>query len=107
KQQSAHAAVAAYFETRDLDFRTVEELPWQLARAESWSRLYELLADPAFVRAAWDSDPFEVKAFWTEIELKTPLRMVDAYRPMLDALDRYPPESVWRVGRLLGEGGYA
>ena len=89
EQQAAHLRLAGYFAGRDLGPRKVDELPWQLVQAESWERLYALLADLSFFKAAWAADQFEVKAYWAQVEAHSPLRLVDACRPVLDAPARY------------------
>ena len=51
--------------------RSVDELPWQLARAGDWWRLYDLLRDPRFFRRAWELNPFRVMAYWRDVETGT------------------------------------
>src|SRR5207245_2703782 len=63
-RRAAHEALAAFFARQPLAARKVEELPWQLARAEAWDALYQELGDPAFFDAAWLAGSFEVKGYW-------------------------------------------
>ena len=105
ERQAAHLRVADYFVTRDLDARKIAELPWQLAQARAWERLYDLLADLPFFAAAWKTDRFEVKAYWSQVEESSPLRMVAAYRPVLDAPARHS-DYVWHAAWLLYDTGH-
>lgn len=105
-QQAAHLRLADYFEARDLGARKVDELPWQLAQAQAWPRPYDLLADLAFLRAGWVADSYEAPAYWAQVEGNSPLRMVDAYRPVLEAPAGHAPDDVWKVGHLLRVTGH-
>jgi tetratricopeptide (TPR) repeat protein len=51
--------------------RGVDELPWQLARAGDWWRLYDLLRLLPFFRRAWEANPFQVRAYWRDVEVGT------------------------------------
>ena len=82
-----HIRLANYFETGELGPRKVEELPWELAQARGWRRLYDVLADVAFLNAVWDADEFETKAYWAQVEANSDLEMIRAYRPVLNAPD--------------------
>jgi tetratricopeptide (TPR) repeat protein len=105
-QQAAHLALAGYFESRDLDPRKIDELPWQLAESGAWQRLFDLLADLLFLRTAWKVNQFEIKAFWAQVEAGSPLRIVDAYRPLLDAPESQSDPAVWTVAALLNYTGH-
>lgn len=105
EQRGVHLRLADYFADRELGTRKVDELPWQLAEAGAWDRLASLLGDLSFFGAAWDQDPFGVKAFWARIEQKSRLRLLDAYRPVIREPHRRR-ESVWRVGLLLMDTGH-
>ena len=85
EQQDAHRLLADYFEAQDLSPRKLDELPWQLSKAQFWQRLSDLLSDRQFLAAAWNADEFEVKSYWARIEASSPLRIADAYRSALDA----------------------
>jgi tetratricopeptide (TPR) repeat protein len=126
-RREEHARLAAYFAGRDLDARQVDELPWQLTRAEEWQRLYDLLADLRFFDAAWHAAPLEVKAYWAGVEAHTPQphkpeapargprgsgrgsgrgSLEDAYRPVLDDPAAHQPDTVSRVATLLADTGH-
>ncbi len=104
-QQAAHLRLAAYFAARELGPRQIDELPWQLAQAQAWQILSELLAAPPFFAAAWQANEFEVKGYWAQVEAHSSLRMVDAYRPVLRSPDRDPDHS-WRVAVLFYHTGH-
>lgn len=111
-EKAVHRRLADYFKRTLPDSReeylsrVVDELPWQLAEAGEWKRLYDLLADLPFFSAAWDANEFEVKSYWSQIENGSPLRMIDAYRPILEAPRRQYATDVWDVATLLADTGY-
>jgi tetratricopeptide (TPR) repeat protein len=84
-KKAAHLRLADYFAAREIGPRKIDELPRQLAQAQAWQRLADLLADPPFIEAACDADEFEVKAAWAQVEAGSEIRMVEVYRAMLDA----------------------
>jgi len=102
---AAHTRLADYFAPRDLTPRKVDELPWQLAEAHDWQGVYDLLANLPFFARAWRANPFEVKAYWSQVEAASQLRMTDAYRAVLDSPDRHS-ECVWHVAMLLSDTGH-
>ncbi len=55
----------------DASVRCVDELPWHLARARAWWRLYDLLRTPSFFRKAWAIDSTSILAAWREVETGT------------------------------------
>ena len=100
----AHRVLSRYFGSRRFSPRTVEELPWHLARTESWAELAQMLAQPAYLRIAW-TRPFEVRSAWAEVEAHSPFRMVQAYRSLLDGTDA-SFEAAWPAVMLLNDAGY-
>jgi tetratricopeptide (TPR) repeat protein len=82
-----HADLARYFDEQELAPRQISELPWQLAEATEWHRLFDVLARPQFFVAAWDASEYDLKSYWHKIEVHSPLRMTEAYQPLLDAED--------------------
>lgn len=83
-EKAAHLHIGNYFEPKEIDDRKIDELPWQLAEANSWQTLYDLLADWAFFHASWEGNKWEIKRYWTEIENHSPLRMCDAYKYVIE-----------------------
>ena len=105
-QRTAHLRLADYFAARELGPRKIDELPWQLARAGSWDRLADQLADTGFLEGAWNADQFEVKAFWAQVEASSGRRLVDGYRTAIERPDRYPDRHIRILGRLLTDTGH-
>ena len=105
KQQAAHLRLADYFQARDLNMRKVDELPWQLSQANSWHRLYELLAEKQFFTAAWDINKFELESYWSQVETNSALRLADAYKGILEFSADYK-DFIWKVAILLHETGH-
>ena len=99
-RRAAHLRLADYFLKRNIDERKITELPWQLARAGVWERLYGLLSDLTFFAAAWKVNRFDVKAYWAQVEENSPFRMEAAYHPVLDAPAQHG-DYVWDVAWLL------
>jgi tetratricopeptide (TPR) repeat protein len=104
-RRSVHLRLSDYFDDRELGPRKVEELPWQFARAEAWERLYTLLCDLPFFDALNRMNEFEVKNYWSLTETNSSLRMLDGYRKVLRAPERYR-DYVWDVALLLAGMGH-
>lgn len=106
-QQEAHLHLADYFERQPAGARRTDELPWHLAEAGAWRRLYDLLVDRSFLTVAWERNEFDVKTYWTKIEAGSALRVVDAFREQVEH-----PESegnkahLWLCSRLLADTGH-
>lgn len=86
---AAHLKLADYFSARDLVPRSLEELPWQLARAGAWPALYDRLTDLEFFVRAWDNDRLDVKRHWAELEEHSDHRVADAYSEVIRNLGEY------------------
>ena len=85
ERHAIHLRLADYFNAHEeFSIRKFDELPWQLAEAEEWERLCQLLANPGDFLALWSVNSFEVRALWTRIETHSRFRMLDAYRSVLD-----------------------
>ena len=104
-QRARHGDLADYFDYRENHPRRIDELPWQLAQAGEWSRLVDLLGNPEFFGAAWESDEYEVNAYWAQVEANSDLRMVNAYKKILDQPTQYG-HSAWAVSTLLYQAGH-
>lgn len=101
----AHRRLAAYFGTRGMTRRRVEERPWQLAQAGDWPDLADELANPAFLEVAWPIQPFEIKEAWARVEAHGTARMLDRYRPVIHDPGAFP-RCAWAVAVLLGDSGH-
>ena len=104
-RRAFHRRIADYFASQPLGRRKVDELPWQLARAEEWQRLADLLTEPEFFVAAWKANQFEVKAYWVQIEAGSEVRMVQAYQRAISG-EETGREFVWGIGLLLADTGH-
>jgi tetratricopeptide (TPR) repeat protein len=102
---AAHRRLADYFAGRPWSPRKVEELPWQLSELGAWPELVGVLSAPQFVTRAWATHPPEVKAYWARVEAASPFRLVDAYRPILEAPEEHPP-AARALAVLLGDTGH-
>ncbi len=105
KQQVVHLKLADYLDKCEIGKRKVDELPWQLVQARTWKRLYDLLAFREFFITAWDTNEFEVKAYWVQVEGNSSLRMMDAYRTVLDSQGE-DTNLTWRLSSLLYDMGH-
>jgi len=104
ERQAAHLRLANYFQARELfGSRQIDELPWQLAEAREWQRLYDLLGNLQFLDEA---NPFDVKIYWTRLEADSPFRVLDAYRSVVDRPADYPGYVAWLVSTILSDRGY-
>ena len=107
-QQKKHLFLADYFESQPPQTnRRIDELPWQLAQAGEWQRLYSLLANLDFISTAWKNNQFEVKSYWTQVESNSPYRMLKAYESVIKSPDPSRDIETWILGILLADSGYA
>jgi tetratricopeptide (TPR) repeat protein len=91
--------------------RVVEELPWQLWKTESWENLYGLLSDLDFIGRLIHGSVNEIYLYWSEIEKRSGLRMVNAYRFVIEnpakreIAKRYCGhwKTIWRPYRFITE----
>jgi len=105
ERAGAHLRLADYFDARRPESRGIDELAWQLAEATAWPRLCDLLADLGFFERAWATSEFEVKAQWARVEANSPLRLVDAYRPVIDEPEP-TPSYAFGISKLLIDTGH-
>jgi tetratricopeptide (TPR) repeat protein len=99
-----HRRLAEYFTGVALSVRKVEELPWHLARAGDLDRLFAVLSDLEFFRAASGLDYAQIMQHWAMLE-RAGYSMRAAYREVIE----HPGEhlaSVTAVSRLLNETGH-
>jgi len=103
-RDAAHLRLADYFDPRRDTRRGLDELPWQLAESSSWQRLRDLLADPSFLQRAIEANRFEVMTHWARIERHSPLRLVDAYRPLAEDPARHSARASMVCDLLISTG---
>lgn len=104
-RRDAHRRLADYFAPRELNQRKVDELPWQLARIEDWEVLRDVLADLECFLLAWRMDKYDVQSYWAQVEANTPLRLIDAYRDVLDKPEHHG-EHLSHLAGLFVTAGY-
>ena len=93
EERSAHLRLADYFSTRELDGRTIDELPWQLAQAQELQRLKDCVADLAmFQQLMTAARQYELTGYWLALEPRFDL--VATYQ---DALVHYEQTAVSRA----------
>jgi len=85
----AHLRLADYFQARELGSRKIDELPWQLARAKAWQRLYDLFGELPFLEEAWETDDSAITAWWVQLETRSPFRLSTAYGRVVETPTEY------------------
>jgi tetratricopeptide (TPR) repeat protein len=106
-QEKAHLRLADYFQWQPPGPRRTDELPWQLAQARAWEQLQALLTDRAFFTEAWERGQFEVKTHWRQVEAGSVLRMVQAYRMLIEHPEGEDDKNhLWRLSLLLDDTGH-
>jgi tetratricopeptide (TPR) repeat protein len=84
KKQAAHQSLADYFSTKEIVPRVIDELPWQLAKAKSWQRLYDLLTNLEFFEKSWEKNKYDVMSYWATIERSSSVTLKEAYGNVVD-----------------------
>jgi tetratricopeptide (TPR) repeat protein len=106
-EQSTRHTLAAYFGSRETDDRTADELPWQLAKADSWHRLHEVLRGAEFFDAVWNADEFDMKRYWALVEGEAALRMPDAYERLIESPETIAdPEARLHLALFMNDTGH-
>lgn len=103
QKRELHLTLANYFGQREIDHRKLDELPWQLSKANAWERLAHLLRDVQFFNAAFDQNQFDVRTFWAEIEAQSPYRLMETYGPILGTVDT---GAAWNLATLFEYTGH-
>ncbi len=80
-QRETRLRLADYFERRPNSLRKIDELPWQLLKAQTWERLASLLADLPFLK---NTAQRAIAIYWLEVEAHSSHNMIDAYRGVLE-----------------------
>jgi tetratricopeptide (TPR) repeat protein len=103
--KAIHERLAGYFAGHEWSVRKIDELPWQLERAESWTRLSRVLADSTFLERAMLLDRNAPRGYWAKVEANSSLRAIDAYADLLASPRESAPEYVVCVADLLSDIG--
>jgi nephrocystin-3 len=89
-QRDMHVRLAKYFASRKTDDRKVDELPWQLARAQAWKPLHDCITNlGVFWRLSVQARQWELNAYWGL--LHDQFDMAAAYQ---ECINRYPKASI-------------
>mgnify|MGYP006277686469 CR=1 FL=1 len=104
-RNAVHLKLADYFEQEPQSPRSIDELPWQLSEAAAWKRLYTLLSSLSFFNAAWKMNQYEVRTFWSKLEANSIYSMMEGYKPVIEAPDRYE-ENLTNLAFLLDDSGH-
>lgn len=104
-RECCHLRLADYYEARDWGDRKCREFPWQLAKAQQWQRLSDLLKELPTLSLLWGFSKYDVMSYWTTIERCSPFSIRDVYRDAIDARPRYG-EDGWALSELLSTTGH-
>ena len=92
-RSTEHITIADYFDQRPLDARKVDELPWQLYRAEEWRRLKVCLTDmQIFLELCAEKRQYELTRYWMAMGER--YDMVEAYHEMIAQNERATSNSL-------------
>jgi tetratricopeptide (TPR) repeat protein len=94
-QRAIHLRIADYFQACNMSSRRVAEEPWQLLQAGALNQLAELLTNLAYVRAIFIADRPDLLRYWARIEDRTPHRISDTYRSVIENPQQAPEHLVW------------
>lgn len=84
-EKTTHLRLAEYFSRKEFDERKVDELPWQLLKAEKWERLKNCISSHrVFSSLIVEAKKFELIGYWQAIGDR--FDVVDVY---LDAYEQY------------------
>lgn len=88
--------------------RLIEEMPWQLAKSEEWEILASALVNLSFFGAVEAYSNNDVRAYWSQIQKYSSIRMVESYNFVLDDPQSHLDhrEQLMRLGQLLMEYGH-
>jgi tetratricopeptide (TPR) repeat protein len=81
-------------------------LPAHLIQLKRWADVGALLTDLSYYEIAYKLNVFDVLAWWSRIEEKGGIRIVDAYRPILADPAQYGGRSLGVAHLLYGTGHY-
>lgn len=106
EQKAAHALLADYFLAADQSQpRVIEELPWQMQRAERWRDLAELVADLEVLQAVRKVNADDELRYWAALK-DAGVSPVETYAETLADPGRVPTKSLDRLATLLRSLGH-
>jgi tetratricopeptide (TPR) repeat protein len=68
-------------------------LPAHLISTERWNDAVSMLTDLSYFNHAWNANEFTVESYWTQIEGKSGIALVDAYAPIVNEPSKYVGQS--------------
>jgi nephrocystin-3 len=93
RERALRLRIADYFAAQPVGERRVDELPWQLRRAEEWGRLKECIADvPTFMGVREEAHKYELMGYW--LALGSGPGVAEAYERSLAKYEEGGPEPV-------------
>jgi tetratricopeptide (TPR) repeat protein len=112
ERKQFHSYIADYFRSSVESYppRKVDELPWQLEKAEQWSALREILSDlHVFLKIYTPTNKFDLFRYWRSVERNSSAGdCASAYTQSLQYSHQFPAEVITgdlftRVGNFLEE----
>ncbi len=81
-----HKRIADYFDPmRYISERSIDELPWQYARAQNWAGLHELMTDLQFVEGLARKDIYQAVESWRLLEENMSTDIETSYAAVINA----------------------
>ena len=107
EREAVHLRLADYFDARRQERRAIDELPWQLAEAAAWQRLYDLLADREFFERAWARRASSrSRPTGPRSSAPRPFEWSTPIAPLIEEPAQHDHAYVWRIARLLELAGH-
>jgi tetratricopeptide (TPR) repeat protein len=78
-EREYHRVLARYFRCQEMTGRALEELPWQLVRAEDWDGLADLLSKQRNFSDLFRLSRSDAKYYWTCLERSSGHKMLEAF----------------------------
>lgn len=93
--QRHHNIIASYYAEKPLyldgadqqkkpNARKLAEEPWQLLKTKHWQRLFIVISNLHFLKAAVIVNENDVRIYWSSIERNSNHRLIDAYREVIE-----------------------
>jgi nephrocystin-3 len=104
-KKEAHRTLADYFDTKPLDDRKVDELPWQHCAAEAWGRLKDCVTDmDMFLNLRTDAREYELTGYW--LAMAPSHDMADGYHRMIARYEDTAPDQADLADRLIATASF-
>ena len=100
-----HRALATHFHSQPFTEHTVEELPWQLLKAENWDGLANLLSAPGTFAAVSALSRSDAKFYWTALERNSDSKAPHVFAEVIHQPAKFP-DTALLISDLLEETSY-